>query len=358
MRQQDLIQGFTACAAPWLSGAQSEDPIALGCRVMFRRNLVGHPFPLKASVAVRRRLQLNIAEAVATTEVPHGGWTLDLTTLSSLDRLALCERRLSQLSPAAPAEGCALFVNADQSLSITSNDQDHVCVQGVRPGANLWKLYCRVAELDAALAEELEYAYTPPLGYLTAQPEHVGTGLRAGVVLHLPGLLLAEQMDQVANAIDQMHLSMRSVFVNDEEACGNLYEVANRSTLGESAETIVRRLCKVTGDLITQERRARQVVMRERSLWVCDYVSRANALLRHAFRLDSSEAVNLLSAVRLGVDLGMLPRLERQQLDRLTLLSQSGHLQKHLGRELDIEERNAARAALVRELLESADHEG
>jgi protein arginine kinase len=206
-------------------------------------------------------------------------------------------------------------------------------------------------KIDTALESELEFAYDNRLGYLTACPTNVGTGMRASAMLHLPGLVLSELINQVVQAVSKIGLAVRGLYGEGTEAMGNLFQISNQTTLGEKEDEIITRLTKVIETIIQKEHDARQVLIQKKSNTLWDQIGRAYGVLTYAHAMSSKEALNLLSIIKLGIDLGAFPEDKRLAIDELFIDTQPAHLQRSSQQKLSAEERDHLRAQIVRTRL-------
>jgi protein arginine kinase len=211
-----------------------------------------------------------------------------------------------------------------------------------------WRAIC---DIEARLDTVLPFAFDDRLGYLTACPTNLGTGLRASVMLHLPTLVVGETAQQAINGAHRMGLTVRGIYGEGSDSVGNLFQVSNQSTLGDTEKDIIAHLEKAVRALLSCEINARQVMLERKPGLLCDYVARAYGTLRHSYLLGTKEAMQRLSAIRLGVDLGMIESLTANAVNELWLGVQSGHLQKKAMRKLRGPERATGRADMVRERL-------
>jgi protein arginine kinase len=265
----------------------------------------------------------------------------------------LVERHLISREHAARSDGSAAVIERRQSFSLMLNEEDHLRMQAIRPGLQLAAAYASLSELDAGLETQLEFAFDPTLGYLTTCPTNLGTGLRASAMLHLPALVLSDQIGQVLQAVNKIGLAVRGLYGEGTESLGNLYQISNQSTLGESEETIIRRLERVISQVALHERNARAKLLEDDPSMVADKIGRAYGVLRHAHIIDSKEALNHLSLLRLGGNLGFFPAGTATLCDTLLMDIQPAHLQLHAGRKLSAEERDTIRAEIVRSRLQT-----
>ena len=212
-------------------------------------------------------------------------------------------------------------------------------------------LWSRIDLIDTAIEQRATYAYSSRLGYLTACPTNVGTGMRASVMLHLPGLVLMNEISSIIKGVNKIGLAVRGLWGEGTDASGNMFQISNQTTLGEREENIIGRLEQIVLEIADHEKNARARLLQQRENRLRDHIGRAMGILTHAFMLNSRETLDLLSALRLGIDMGIVVDWPKNLLDELFLLIQPGHLQKLGGRHIGSEKRDLARARLVRERL-------
>jgi protein arginine kinase len=226
-------------------------------------------------------------------------------------------------------------------------------MQALRPGLQLRQAWSAIDQFDSQLEKKLDYAFSNDLGYLTACPTNLGTGIRVSAMLHLPGLVLAEQINPIIQSVNKLGLAVRGLYGEGTEALGNVFQVSNQMTLGESETTIVERLDKVLLQIIEHEENARQSLLEKKSKTVFNHIGRAYGILANAHSISSKETMNLLSLMRLGVDLGLFPEVDRALVDELFIITQPAHLQKIYSDKLTAEERDLLRSDMVRDRLKN-----
>jgi len=325
--------------------------IVLSSRVRLARNVRGLPFPGWAKKADRVKVLELIRPAVESLPQLKDAFSRSLDQITSLDKHVLVERHLISREHAAKSAGSGVVLARDESLCVMINEEDHLRMQSLRPGLQLREAWKAIDQIDSALEKKLEYAFSPELGYLTACPTNLGTGIRVSAMLHLPGLVLAEQINQIIQAVNKLGLAVRGLYGEGTEALGNVFQVSNQMTLGETELDILEKLNKVVTQIIEHEENARKKLMERKPRAVYNQIGRAYGTLAHAYSISSKETMNLLSMLRLGVDLGMFPGVDRAQLDELIILTQPGHLQHMRRRKLNVEERDIVRADMLRERL-------
>ncbi|MEO0454565.1 MAG: protein arginine kinase [Verrucomicrobiota bacterium] len=274
-----------------------------------------------------------------------------MNDLSPLEKQILVEKHLISREHAAKNAGSGLVVSEDRHISIMINEEDHLRLQVIHPGFCLREVWQLSNKADTAFEKKLQFAFTPNLGYLTACPTNVGTGMRASTMLHLPGLVLSEQINKVIKSVNQIGLAVRGLYGEGTEALGNLFQISNQMTLGESEEEILERLTKVVHKIVESEVNARNKLLEDKGRMVADLLGRSYGTLQNAYSMTSKEALNLLSKLILGVDLGILPTNLRDRIDALFIQTQPAHLQEAAGKKLNAEERDGFRADLLRDRL-------
>ena len=338
-------------AGEWLRGEGPHHQIVISSRVRFARNLRDRAFPGWAKKAERTAILDLIRPRVEELAEMEDSFSELLQDLSALEKQVLVERHLISREHAAKGVGSAVVMNRRQTLSIMINEEDHLRMQSIRSGLQLKQAFKLVDKVDSALESKLEFAYDQRLGYLTACPTNVGTGMRASAMLHLPGLVLSELINQVIQAVSKIGLAVRGLYGEGTEAMGNLFQISNQTTLGEKEDEIVSRLTKVIETIIGKEHDARQVLIQKKSNTLWDQIGRAYGVLTYAHAMSSKEALNLLSIIKLGVDLGAFPEDRRLPIDELFIDTQPAHLQKTSQQKLNAEERDHLRAQIIRERL-------
>src|SRR5258706_10085540 len=228
------------------------------------------------------------------------------------------------------------------------NEEDHLRMQAIKSGLQLKNIFKIIDKVDTELEEHLDYAFSPKLGYLTACPTNVGTAMRGSAMVHLPGMVLSDKINQVVQAVNKLGLAVRGLYGEGTEALGNVFQVSNQTTLGEKEHEVIERLNKVILQIIDHEENARLTLMERKFKIVYDQVGRAYGVLTNAHTISSKEALNLLSILRMGVDLDLLPAAARGAVDELFILAQPAHVQKISERKLTAEERDIFRADLMR----------
>ncbi|MGB0291333.1 MAG: protein arginine kinase [Luteolibacter sp.] len=341
--------------ANWMTGGDDHTGAVITSRIRLARNLQGLPFPGWAKRDQRDQALARIRPAVEALPVMKNAFSQELSQLDSVQKQVLVERHLISREHAARGHGSAAVIERKQHISIMLNEEDHLRMQSIRSGLKLSAAFETLNELDTVLERNLDFAFDSKLGYLTTCPTNLGTAMRASAMLHLPALVLSDQMGQVLHGINKMGLAVRGLYGEGTESLGNLYQVSNQSTLGEAESDIIRRLERVIAQVAIHEQNARQKLLEDDPFMVSDKVGRAYGLLRQSHLMESKEALNLLSLLRLGGSLGYFPSETVALCDELLMEIQPAHLQLHAGRKLAPEERDPIRAKIIRDRLHSLE---
>lgn len=346
----------------WLDASGPHADVVLSTRVRLARNLQAHAFGARARDGEREEILAQVREAASRAESLRGGVALELAALPRLSRKILLERHLvsRELSGedggGRPPVGAALFLGQRESLGVMVNEEDHLRLQGMLSGLRLQEAYRLVDRLDEELGQTLPFAYHPEFGYLTICPTNVGTGLRASVLIHLPGLVLTKEIGKVLQGLNQVGLTFRGLYGEGSDVIGNFFQISNQTTLGKSEEDLVDHLQKIVRQVIHYEMQARGVLMRDAPTVIEDKIWRAYGLLRYARSLSFEEVMNLLSGLRLGASMKLLPGLSVYTLNKVMIYMQAAHLEQAAGRPLSEAECDVHRAAYVRRILATEGH--
>jgi protein arginine kinase len=328
--------------------SSSKSAIVLMTRIRLARNLAGQPFPGWAKPAQREKILETCRAAVTSRSVMKRGLSVGVDELGDLEKRILVERHLISRELSGSKQGSGVIISKDQAYSVMVNEEDHLRIQVLRAGFQLKKTWASINELDSALEESLDFAFSPDLGYLTACPTNLGTGMRASAMMHLPALVIGSQMEKVVRAVNQLGMVVRGLFGEGSDASGSIFQISNQTTLGESEEEILKRLTGVLQSIIEHELNARARLLEADSGKLFDKIGRAFGILQNGHVLSSNEAMNLLSLIRLGVDLGVFPDAQRSVTDRLFIEAQPGHLQYAQKGEFEAGQRDLLRAQRLR----------
>jgi protein arginine kinase len=345
------IHNILNTSGEWLRGEGPHHKIVVSSRVRLARNLKNFAFPGWAKKTERLQILDAIKPHVEALPEMNDIFSVYSQDLTALEKQVLVERHLISREHAAKGVGSAVIMNGRQTLSIMVNEEDHLRMQAIRSGLQLKQTFKLIDKVDSELEQKLDFAFDTKLGYLTACPTNVGTGMRASAMVHLPALVLSEQINQVIQAVNKIGLAVRGLYGEGTEALGNLFQVSNQTTLGEREEDIIFDLNKVIERIIEHEQNARHLLVQKKPTTLLDHVGRGYGVLRYAHSMASKEALSHLSFMKLGIDLGFFPEEWRVPIDELFMETQPAHLQKGSQQKLAAEERDSLRSQIIREKL-------
>lgn len=342
----------------WIKETGPYQDVVTSSRVRLARNLEEYPFPVKLDPEKQKEAVEKIDAAARHSSVEEKAGrlrTILLKDLPGIQRQVLVEKHL--ISPQhADVEGRhvkGVILRDDEAVAIMVNEEDHLRIQSLLPGLQLEEAFVQASDVDTALEDILGFAYDDKFGYLTSCPTNAGTGLRASVMVHLPGLMMTKQISKVLRVMSQVGLAVRGSYGEGTESKGNMFQISNQITLGRSEQEIIRDLSGVTKKLIEQERASRDVLMesKETSLRLSDRIYRSLGILSQARIMSTAEALGLLSELKMGIDIGIVKDIDAKTVSELMVLIRPAYIQYILGEDLSNEERDVARAELIRDSL-------
>ena len=349
--QQEPLADFVKASHQWLV---REGPMAhsiVSSRARYARNLPHIPFAPRARKDQLRAIVKTVDDVIASSDYFRDFRRLPIAEVNSLYRYYLKESHILSAEMENGGEHCVVYVSPDYRISIMVNEEDHLRIQVLEAGFQLQKVLAMAEEVEAELARRLEFARSRRLGYVTACPTNVGTGLRLSVMFHLPGLVLIDKANEVMQSLSQYGLTARGIYGENSENLGDFFQVSNEVTLGKTSDDTLKTLESVALQIVNHESAARGAMFDQKPLIVKDLISRALALLQHAHIMDSAQALAHLSKIRLGIDRGHFHSLTHQDLSRLMVEIQPAHLQCMRGGPIPSEQRDSARASFLQKRL-------
>jgi protein arginine kinase len=343
---------FAQRIGEWMRGTGPESDIVISSRIRLARNLADFPFIRRCSdedrISIERTVRAKM-EAIA-------GWNdvryVDLEQLPEIDRQFLVERQLISREIADADGARAVAIDPNEQFSVMINEEDHLRIQVMHSGLDLYSAWSRINALDDQLEASILYAFHPKFGYLTACPTNVGTGLRVSVMLHLPALVITRQIEKVFRSMQRINVTVRGLYGEGSQYTGDFYQVSNQITLGHREEDLVSLIGEnVVPRIIEYERKARDFLVKQGKGDLHDDVSRALGILSTAKKISSEETMHYLSKVRMGVNLGLIEDVQVGTINKLFIHTQPAHLQKLQGRLLGSSDRNVERATYLQRHL-------
>lgn len=349
--KSQILQNLKESTAEWTNGQGPLSDIVISSRIRLARNVEGIPFSPRAEQAELKNIFELSRQVIEEDSLFQDSNLLLLDELSPLESQFLVEKHLISIYHAREKRlyrGCVF--NQKETLSIMINEEDHFRIQYLLSGLqlnNIWKL---INEIDNEIEKKVTYAFSEE-GYLTSCPTNVGTGMRASIMLHLPALAMVNGINDILKATSKIGYVVRGFYGEGTEVMGNLFQVSNQITLGLSEEEIIDNLEKVNQQIISKEQKVRKDLLSNSKNQLEDQVWRAYGILSGARIISSAEAMVLLSKLRFGVELGIIPYLNLGTLNRLMLLIQPAYLQMLAGKDLDTYSRDLQRAILIRDKI-------
>lgn len=330
-----------------------DDGIVLTSRVRLARNIDKMPFPhiLNKEQADEVINEVSAAVLESNSAVAKNFKLMRLRDVKPIERQSMVEKHLISMDLANNYQRAGLLIDKDEDVSIMINEEDHIRLQVLYPGFRIREAYDYASKLDDLIEEKMTYAYDSELGYLTSCPTNVGTGIRASVMLHLPALSATRNINNILNTVTQLGMTIRGLYGEGSNVMGNIYQISNQVTLGLSEEEIINNLIAVTQKIVDQEMKARSIILEKQRGEFEDSIYRSLGILKYARVMTSSECLNLLSRVRMGIEMGILKDVDMDTVNKLIVDSQPATLQLKEGKELGTDERDFLRARVVRESL-------
>lgn len=332
----------------WLN-SDNYDDVVVSTRIRVARNLDKKTFPLFASEDESQEVLDRVHDTMDSVFETDEYSFHRLDAMENRDKSRFMEDHLISPGLVEKSSNGSFFLRNDERVTIMINEEDHIRLQVLSPGLDLIKGWELCSQLDDLLESELDFAYHKEYGYLTSCPTNTGTGLRASVMLHLPGVTATGNIGSIINALKKTGLTIRGIYGEGSEAVGDLYQVSNQLTLGETEDEIIEKLNRVVFQLIKREKSTREFLLDKRHVEFEDRVFRAKGLLSSARVISSKEALKNLSTVKLGIDSGVLKDFKGNELIDLMISIRPGNVQSIEDKEMDKDERDIKRASILRD---------
>lgn len=350
------FQNFiTNAMSEWMKASGTDSDIVISSRIRLARNLSDFPFPMLSTDSQLEKVIEAVEVAIGDEGFSNIGplKLIPMDSLTPLQKRVLVEKHLISPNLANQSRKGAVVLNHNESVSILVNEEDHLRIQCLFPGLQLKEAWEFADQIDDLFEKHMDLAFDENRGFLTSCPTNVGTGIRASVMMHLPALVMTQQINRILTAISQVGLVVRGLYGEGSEAIGNLFQISNQITLGQSENEIIDNLYGVARQIVEQERKARKYLIEQNRLLFEDRLFRSFGILKLARIIESKEAAQRLSDVRLGIDLGLIKGINPNVINELMIMTQPGFLQQYSGQELTATSRDERRARLIRECLDT-----
>ncbi|MFH1421732.1 MAG: protein arginine kinase [Planctomycetota bacterium] len=335
----------------WLNGIGPESDIVISTRIRLARNISSFKFMSRLTNTEKSELEEYLSERLSKIQMDSESSYFHLHKFEIIDRLFLVERHLISKEHATQEGARGVLVSSNERISIMINEEDHLRIQILHSGLQLPQTWIELNDLDSKIEKEIDYAFSKQFGYLTGCPTNVGTGLRGSVMLHLPALVMVKQIHKVFESVLRIGFSVRGLFGEGTHASGDFYQISNQVSLGKSEHAIIENLASIVPQIVRYERNIREMLISQSKEILEDRVWRALGTLQNARVISSEETLDLLSAIRLGVNLGLIPHLSIAAVNELFIMTQPAHLQKRESQRLDMARRDEVRAEFLRSKL-------
>jgi protein arginine kinase len=347
MRLDDLIYQ----TSEWLRGTGPQSDIVISSRVRLARNIAKMPFSHWANKTQSYQILKICKDAIDANDFMKGCIFARIEELNNIDKQFLLERHLISKELITKSDNKAVAISDKEIISIMINEEDHLRIQTIQSGFNLAQAWQIIDRIDTDLSSKMDFTFSNDLGFLTACPTNTGTGMRGSVMLHLPALVITKQINRVLQTISKLSLAARGFYGEGTQAAGNFFQISNQTTLGHSELDIIDNLQRIIKQVIMHELTARKILNAQHKIELQDRIWRAQGVLKTAHIITSSETIELLSMVRLGVDIGLIKEIDIAKVNQLFISTQPAHLQKFEGKALTAAERDVKRAQVIRESI-------
>jgi protein arginine kinase len=336
----------------WQTAGGKDKDVVLSSRIRLARNLKKYKFPNRSSYQEKNDLISHIKNKLFFLIDQNYDFYL-MNDLTEVERNVLHEEYLISKNHIQNSEAKALFLNNINNISIMVNEEDHLRIQILKSGFEFNHIWNEINDLDDQLEQKLDYAFSSNWGYLTSCPTNVGTALRASVMCHLPALVLSGRIDNILGAVGKFGLTVRGVSGEGSNSEAELFQISNQITLGFSEIEIIEKLESVIQQIITEERKSREYLLRNNFLKLKDNVLRSLGVLKYAYHLDESEALKYLSRIKFGQDTNLIEeKLDPNLFSKLLFRIKNAHLLYNSKEKLETEDLNIKRAKIIRNELD------
>lgn len=338
----------------WYVDVGPDSDVVMSSRVRLARNFEKYPFPHRSLPEHQENVIKETCDAIFSSnpKLKESFTLIRFDEISEIDRMVLVEKHLVSKELAESELKTGALISQDEQLSIMFNEEDHLRIQCLASGMQLEKAFDICNYLDNIISEEIDYAYDNVIGYLTSCPTNVGTAIRVSVMLHLPALTMTGYIRSVLESCGKLGLAVRGLYGENTEAYGNMYQLSNQVTLGKNENDIVMSVKNISYQIIEQERLLRAELFQKNNDKISDRIMRSFGILRYARTLTSDEALQKLSDIRLGINMGLIKELSETDVSEMMLLIQPASLQQYEKKVLDPKERDICRAKYVRDHIE------
>jgi protein arginine kinase len=330
----------------WLKDEGDYRDVVVSSRIRLARNLDNYKFPAKLTKEESEDVFKDISNAIEDRYILFRS-----RDIPKIEREMLIEKHV--ISPALlhRIDISGFGMSSDESETVMINEEDHLRLQVLSSGLSLENAFNKANEIDDIIEKRVSYAFDEKIGYLTACPTNIGTGLRASVMLHLPALEMNKQITKVLSTVSQFGLAVRGVYGEGTKAMGSLYQISNQVSLGDTEETIIKKIENISKQIADKERALRKSMVEKSNFEFEDKIYRAYGILKNARMITAEEAVRLISYLKLGISTEVLKNNNINEMDKLFIEIQPSSIQFLNRQEMTERERDIKRAEVLRNKL-------
>lgn len=337
----------------WLTAGGDNCDVVLSSRVRLARNIKGYRYSSRTVRDEEQQIRDEVLALLEREGLMDEMTRIDIEGLRAYECNYMIEEHLISKDLLGSKHAACVVVAPQSRVSMMINEEDHLRIQSIASGFDLHQCWDETEKLESLIGRNLEYDFHPKFGFLTSCPTNTGTGLRASVLIHLPGLVLTKEIQKVLRGITQIGLTFRGLYGEGSEVLGNFFQISNQVTIGKSEDELIEHLSRITIQIIQHEQNARSVLFKDAGHYIQDKVWRAYGILERARTISGDEVMNLLSAVRLGVSMKLIKGLSVSTINRILIYSQDAHLDVVAGKRLNPMERDIERANVIRSYFDN-----
>lgn len=337
----------------WLETTGVDEDVVVSTRIRIARNIKEYKFPNLIGNEDSDALTEDIKQALKIVGEDYQFYSN--RSLNEVERNVFVEKHLISPNLSRKVDKGSFFVRKDERTTIMINEEDHIRIQVLFPGLNLEEGWQICTDIDDELERNINYAFHEKFGYLTACPTNTGTGLRASVMLHLPALSMIGQINNVMESLRKMGLTVRGLYGEGSKALGNLYQISNQTTIGEKEEDTIKKINKIVYQIIARERNSRKYLLDKDGVELEDKIFRSLGILNYSRVISTLEAMNHLSNVKLGTDMGIIKHIKSKQIINLMLDIQPASIQNIQNENIEDKQVDILRGETLRKKLKSLE---
>jgi protein arginine kinase len=337
----------------WLNTPGIDEDVVVSTRIRVARNIDKYKFPNLIEDEEAREVTNDILNALKDVEGNYEFYRN--SNLGETERNVFVEKHLISPNLSRDTEHGSFFVKDDEKATIMINEEDHIRIQVLLPGLNIEEGWKRCSSIDDEIEKSIKYAFDEKFGYLTSCPTNVGTGLRASVMLHLPGLSMTGQINNIMEGLRKIGLTVRGLYGEGSKALGNLFQISNQTTIGEKEEDIIKKINKIILQIVTRERNTRKYILDNKGMEIEDKIYRSLGILNYSRVITTLEAMNHLSNVKFGTDMGIIKNINSKDIIKLMLDIQPASIKSNQIEDIDIRQVDILRGTTLREKLKNLE---